>query len=290
MLSPTSVLLPERNNFYLGAYEKTIEALTTQQLPGFEPRLLLLKCYLAQKNYSQILSSTNGEKAPELVAINLLATYLSTGTDISGKMKDLVASIDPSSGLGSGSGVPVLAATLYYNMGNLEDALKLLATLPKDLECAAMIVQIYLKMDRVDLAKKELTAIRSWADDATLAQLIEAWVDTYSGDTKKYQDAYYIFEELASSKVATSSLLNGQAVCRMQAGRFDDAEAVLMESVQKDSRDPETLINLIVCATSTGRDTTKFYTALREAAPNHAFLRDLASKENQFDDLALKYQ
>jgi hypothetical protein len=32
-------------------------------------------------------------------------------------------------------------------------------------------------MDRVDLAKKELAQIKTWADDATLAQLIEAWVN-----------------------------------------------------------------------------------------------------------------
>lgn len=42
---------------------------------------------------------------------------------------------------------------------------------------AAFVVQIYLRMDRLDLAKKELAAIKSWADDATLAQLVEAWVD-----------------------------------------------------------------------------------------------------------------
>jgi coatomer protein complex subunit epsilon len=71
-------------------------------------------------------------------------------------------------------------------------------------------------MDRADQARKLLVEIRAWADDATLAQLVEAWVDVYAREARKFQDAYYIFEELASSKVATPSLLNGQAVCRMQ--------------------------------------------------------------------------
>jgi coatomer protein complex subunit epsilon len=81
---------------------------------------------------------------------------------------------------------------------------------------AALLVQVYLKIDRPDLARKLLVEIRAWADDATLAQLVEAWVDVYARDGRKYQDAYYIFEELSSSKVPTPSLLNGQAVCRMQ--------------------------------------------------------------------------
>ena len=40
-----------------------------------------------------------------------------------------------------------------------------------------MIIQIYLKMERRDLALKEIKEIRRWADDATLAYLMEAWIN-----------------------------------------------------------------------------------------------------------------
>ena len=53
------------------------------------------------------------------------------------------------------------------------------------------------------------------------------------GTPQKAQEAYYIFEELASSKVATSKLLTGQAVSRMQEGRFSDAEELLLESLNR---------------------------------------------------------
>jgi coatomer protein complex subunit epsilon len=32
-------------------------------------------------------------------------------------------------------------------------------------------------MDRIDLARKEVANVKTWAEDALLAQLIEAWVD-----------------------------------------------------------------------------------------------------------------
>ena len=40
-----------------------------------------------------------------------------------------------------------------------------------------MAVQIYLQMDRLDLARKEVAQAKSWAEDALLLQMMEAWVD-----------------------------------------------------------------------------------------------------------------
>ena len=45
-----------------------------------------------------------------------------------------------------------------------------------DKKSVALIIQTYLKLDRSDLAKRELASTKTWAEDAMLAQLIEAWV------------------------------------------------------------------------------------------------------------------
>lgn len=77
-----------------------------------------------------------------------------------------------------------------------------------------------------------MRALQEKDDDSTLTQLSLAWLGLALGG-EKYQDSYYIFQEMADKTTATPLLLNGLAVSYMHQGKFDDAESLLLEALSK---------------------------------------------------------
>ena len=47
------------------------------------------------------------------------------------------------------------------------------------------------------------------------------------------QEAYYIFQELADKHTVTPLLLNGQAVCYIAQGKYEDAQTALQEALDR---------------------------------------------------------
>lgn len=49
----------------------------------------------------------------------------------------------------------------------------------------------------------------------------------------KIEEAYLIYQDLSEKYQMTGTILNGKAVCCMRMGRFDEAESLLVEALNK---------------------------------------------------------
>jgi coatomer protein complex subunit epsilon len=300
-MADTDELFAIRNLFALGSYQSVINDIssarvTLSESAALEAKVFLYRAYIAQGKYNLVISEINSSHPVELQAVKLLAVYMQANakgdaTAKSGTVTQIMELLSEGTNAINAT-IQIVGATILYNESLLEDALKVLYSHGRNLEIVALIVQIYLHIDRLDLARKEIAATKSWAEDATLAQLIEAWVDLRLGG-EKYQEAYYIFEEFASSGTATTlKVLNGQAVSNIAMGRYPEAESILLEALNKDSNHPDTLVNLVVVSRLTSKPTdviNRYISQLREAAPQHSFLQELDLKTSLFDRAAARY-
>lgn len=184
----------------------------------------------------------------------------------------------------------IAAATIYYNEGIYESALKILHT-ADNLECKALQIQTLLKIHRPDVAKKVYQQMQEKDDDATLTQLANAWLSIENGG-ENLQNAYYIFQDFADKFSPSIQLLNSQAVCNIGQQKYDDAESLLRECLERNSNNYDTLVNLITVSQhiDKGQDTmNRHLTNLKDSHPESPLISDYVKKEGEFDRLCLQY-
>lgn len=75
---------------------------------------------------------------------------------------------------------------------------------------------------------------------------------------EKYQQAFYVYEELAQAP-STSSIqtLVSQAVCELHLGRLEEAQAALKQAIEKDPSYVEAIANTLVLKVISGEDSTE---------------------------------
>jgi coatomer subunit epsilon len=136
--------------------------------------------------------------------------------------------------LGTGTGVENLDAYVPSKSTPLHAALNRLCLCGS----VALIVQIYLSISRVDLAKKEFDRARKWAEDDLLLQQMEASIGLLTGkDSYSNTHSYYV-EQLHNPSLSSAHMLVSCGVTHLLRGEIPEA--------QSDFFDPTRLLEVLL--------------------------------------------
>ncbi|KAI1495156.1 coatomer epsilon subunit-domain-containing protein [Biscogniauxia mediterranea] len=279
-------LINIHNHFHQGQYQEVVDFDTSALSPenALPAKVLAFRARIALGQAQDVLAEVQGASEPELAAVRALAELSLGNTDAAVKAIEELAS-----SAGDNQTVQVLGGTVLGAAGKSDEAIALLSQHSGSLDAVALITQIHLQQHRTDLALKEVAGARKWAQDSLLVNLAESWVGLRLGG-EKYQQAFYVFEELAQAP-STSSILSlvSQAVCELHLGRVEEAQSALEQAVQKQPDYAEAIANLLVLTVVVGKDPTELTNSLKKVSPQHPFLTDLEEKSDLFDKAATKF-
>ncbi|XP_035785618.1 coatomer subunit epsilon-like [Anopheles albimanus] len=281
-------LVDMENLFFVGSYVTSQNEFYTIRTPSLEKDILMYRAYIAQGRFRIVLDEVQETNDTPLLSMRYLAEYLYVP-----ERKETVLSQIEEKLRGDISEMHVIwtivGASIYINEEMYETALKLLAG-NNNLECLSLYMHCLLKMSRVDLAKQVLQTMQEKDDDAILTQLSQAWLNIQIGG-EKLQDAFYIFQDLCDKFSPTLLLLNGQAVCYLGQQKYDDAERVLRECLNRDPNHYDTLVNLLFLTQQKEGNSTQFRRYLTQLLghKNTTFATMYNKKKSEFERITKQY-
>ncbi|KAI5793092.1 coatomer epsilon subunit-domain-containing protein [Geopyxis carbonaria] len=279
-------LLNVHNAFHQGQYSTVLDQSISTLSPEnkITAQVYIYRARIACGEAAAVIQELGGVSEPDLQATKAFAEYTT------GKSQQSVAAIDELvSNSSENSTVQILGAIVLHLDGRSDEALTLLSKHQGNLEAVALITQIRLAQNRIDLALKEVQSAKKWAQDSLLVNLAESWVGLRVGGDK-YQQAYYVYEELAQAPTSSSSrTLVGQAVAELHLGRLPEAEVALKQALERNPNDTEALANSVLLSILTGDEPSQYLRTLEKIAPEHTFMADFQLKNDLFDRAASKY-
>jgi len=282
------LLVDVSNAFYTGNYQQCINLAEKIKKPILEKDIFMYRSYLATNRYRVVLDEV--PSSGDLLAIRLFADYLLNKN----KFSDLIEIFEKK--LQSDDELHtiwrIVASIMYIHESQFEEALRVLNG-TTDLESQAIQVYIFLRINRLDLAKKILAAMTEKNDDDTLTQLAQAWFNLELGG-EKLQDAHYIFDDFKDKFAPSVLLLNNLAVCALGQQKFDeDTNGYLRDGLDKEPNNYDLLVNFIFYSQQTDKNAetviNRYLSMLRETCKNSELVEELAKKEAEFDRLCQNY-
>jgi len=288
-----------RAQYWLGHYQMALDEAKSISRRPMAPQLklereeLVLRSLLAMGEFEKVIQGSEGvDKGYGIQAINLRAKYELTDANDTATRQSIIASLQ--SLLNNDNPTPTvqLIAAQTFLMGGemIKDALSAVL-LGTTMEQLALVIQIYIRMDRLDLAQETLTVMKSADEEAILTQMSTVYVMIANGRSTA-ADAVHIMSSLSEQYGNSISLLNMTACAYMTAGRYSDAEQALMEA-KSEGPSLDTLVNLMVCSQHLGKGMAviaPIVMELKQQYPHCGFIRGMDRVEAAFDREALKYK
>lgn len=294
-MSEPDELYTLRNRFWLGNFQLAIaegnNLMRLSEPLRTERDEFVYRCYVGLGQYNLVLSEIKATAPVPLQAIKMLATYLQNPKGSSEMVLMTLREWLNDTASCNNSTVQLVAAIIYEKEAMMKDAFCAIRH-GTTMEQLALCCQFLLKIQRPDLASKQLKKMQEMDEDATLTQLSSAWVNLTLGGVK-YKEAAYAYEELIDKFEPSLALLNGLACVKMQMGEFEEAEKHLVHALTKGGSDPDTLINVVTCYAHMGKPAEvvdRYQQQLEQAAPDHPHVQKLRLAMQAFDRVAEQMQ
>jgi coatomer protein complex subunit epsilon len=292
-----------KQQFILGAYKALVNStLPDPSSPNYAPTLIYQTRARIVLNDCKSVNIPPDSENLALKAVAALARYVSAAgaaeQEVSlEELRDLCVEIeadDVERNEQDKDIVRVLSGTAFARAGEVEEALETLGvgSSTENLEAVALIVQVYLSINRPDLAKKEFERSKRWAEDDLLLQLIEASIGLLTGkDSYSNCNSFYT-EQLGNPSLTSPHLLTARGVTRLLRNEIQEAKSDLEDSLSQQSNDAETLAAYVVAAglgATKKAEADELWSRLTSEHPNHPLVVDVTNKAEFFDECALKF-
>ncbi|KAJ7504370.1 coatomer complex protein [Mycena galericulata] len=300
----SSELYHIKQQFFLGAYKSLLNIpLPETSSPDFVPTLLYqARAHIALNDPAAVASLVPaGSENVAVKAVAALARYVSATEAAKQEgaleeLRDLAVEIEGDEDVEGTerdkNAVRVLAGTAFARAGEVEEALETLLTETQDLEAVAVIVQIYLSINRSDRAKKEFDRAKQWAEDDLLLQLIESSIGLVAAKDGYSNSNSFYTEQLGNPSLSSPHILTARGVTRILRNEIPEAKSDLEESLEQQKGDAETLAAFVVAAgieSNKKGEVEELWTRLTTEHPIHPLVVDVAQKADLFDEFAANF-
>lgn len=288
-----------RAQYWLGHYALALDEARASARRPMAPHLksereeLMLRCQLGLGQYDKVMADGGSGGTAAMQALALHASYLSSAAEaregVVNGMKALMATSEAS----GNTSLQLTACHVFLSANMLREALGCVH-LGLTMEHLAMCVQIYIKIDRLDLANDALNLLKQADEDSILAQLTSAYLAIANGSSRS-DDAAHILGGLSEQYGPSLMLLNCTAVANIVGGKYESAENNLKEAMDAEfggQGDADTLVNMVAVSQHLGRKPSEienYLMALKATCADHPFVVGLMQVEGAFEREANKY-